>query len=61
MSVAKISDDFEGTVFVPGFGSFAAGDELPAGAKVGDHIPVGSAKAEPAEKRGRRKADDSED
>lgn len=61
MSVAKISDEFEGTVFVRGFGSFGAGDELPADAVVGDHIPVGSAKVEPAEKRGRRKADDSED
>lgn len=54
MSVAKISDEFEGTVFVRGFGSFGAGDELPADAVVGDHVPV-------EKPRARRKADDSDD
>ena len=38
--MAKISDEFEGTVFVRGFGSFGAGDDLPADVTVGEHIPT---------------------
>lgn len=36
----RIADSFEGSVFIPGHGSFRAGDELPRGAQVGDHVPT---------------------
>lgn len=38
--MAKIADDFEGSVFVDGHGFFRGGDELPADVTVGDHIPT---------------------
>lgn len=54
--MAKISDDFEGTVFIPRVGSFGAGDELPADVAVGGHIPV----VEP-KRAVKRAKDDAED
>lgn len=40
--MAKISEQFEGTVFIPGHGSFGAGDELPDGVEVGSHVALAS-------------------
>lgn len=36
--MARVAEDFEGSVFIEGHGFFRAGDELPA--PVGDHVPT---------------------
>lgn len=38
--MAKIADDFQGSVFIDGHGFFRAGDDLPADVTLGEHIPT---------------------
>lgn len=51
--MARIAEDFQGSVFLDGHGFFSAGDELPGGVTVGEHIPT----VEPKRAAKRAKAD----
>lgn len=52
--MAKIADNFQGSVFIEGHGFFRAGDELPV--TVGEHIPTVEPKRAP--RRGKGDAED---
>jgi len=63
--MVKIREDLSGVVSVGGL-NLRAGDVVPDGVSVGDHVlapvePVAEDKPKPAPKRARRKATDSEE